>query len=342
MRKFIYKTSVSAILILIFLVSTNYFGDAAKLYGIDYEKKMATILLSGENVTNISNYDERKLQKEIIENIQKTPNIVILGSSRTMLINNEYFPDKFLVNNSVSGASLEDLISIYQIYKSNDMIPEKVIIGIDPWLFNEYNNQSRWKTLENEYNKFLKKNSISKNNFYKYKQLLSPSYFQSSLKELSRNSDPQATLVKYNRSNTKLTDGSMTYSKTYRESSHNDINLKAQKYIQGNVYSLENFKKLSPTIIKEFELLIMDCKINNTQIMFFLAPYHPVVYDGIVRDYPMVLETEEFIINFAKKQSIEVVGSFNPSKIGVDENYFYDGMHSKEEGIKIILDLNMN
>jgi len=164
MKKFIYKASLSTIVVLTILVSVNYFGDAAKLFGSDYEKVIATILLNGKNVTNISNYDERRLQKELIENLKKTPDIVILGSSRTMLINDEYFTEKFLLNNSVSGASIEDLISIYQIYKSKGMIPGKVIIGIDPWLFNENNNQSRWKTLEKEFNTFFEKDLIFKDN----------------------------------------------------------------------------------------------------------------------------------------------------------------------------------
>lgn len=342
MKKFIYKASLCTIVVLIVLVSVNYLGDAAKLFGSDYEKGIAAILLNGENVTNISNYDERKLQKELIENLKKSPDIVILGSSRTMLINNEYFLDQFLLNNSVSGASIEDLISIYQIYKSKGIIPGKVIIGIDPWLFNENNNQSRWKTLENEYNKFLEKDSFFKDNLYKYKQLISPSYFQSSIKQLGKKSDPQTTLIKYNRSNTKLTDGSLTYSKSYRESTISDINVGVQRYIQGNIYSIGNFKELSPSIISKFELLIKDLKINNIQIIFFLAPYHPIVYDQIKRDYPKVLKTEEFIRSFARKKNIEILGSFSPNKIGVDENYFYDGMHSKEKGIKLILNSNTN
>jgi hypothetical protein len=342
MKKFIYKASLSTILVLIVLVSVNYFGDAAKLFSSNYEKVIATILLNGKNVTNISNYDERRLQKELIENLKKTPDIVILGSSRTMLINNEYFIDQFLLNNSVSGASIEDLISIYQIYKSKGMIPGKVIIGIDPWLFNENNNQSRWKTLENEYNEFFEKDLIFNDNLYKYKQLLSPSYFQSSIKQLGKNSEPQATLHRYNKGNTKLTDGSLTYNKLYREASNSKINIQAQNYIQGNIYSIENFKQLSPKLLKDFELLIKDLKINNIQIIFFLAPYHPTVYDEIKSDYPMVLKTEEFIRSFARKKNIEILGSFNPTKIGVDENYFYDGMHSKEKGIKIILNSNTN
>lgn len=54
----------------------------------------------------------------------------------------------------------------------------------------------------------------------------------------------------------------------------------------------------------------------------------------------MVLKTEEFIRNFWEKQNIEILGCFNPTKIGMDENYFYDGMHFKAVEIKIILKSN--
>lgn len=342
MKNFIYKASLSTIVILTVLVSVNYFGDGANLFGSDYEKVIATILLNGKNVTNISNYDERRLQKELIENLKKTPDIVILGSSRTMLINNNYFKDQILLNNSVSGASIEDLISIYQIYKSKGIIPRKMIIGIDPWLFNKNNNQQRWKSLENEYNEFHKKDLTLAPHLFKYKQLFSPSYFQSSIKQLGKNNEPQATLLRNNKGNTKLTDGSLTYSKQYREASINKINVQAQKYIQGNIYSIENFNELSPNIMHEFELLIEDLKINNIQINFFLAPYYPLVYDEIENGYPMVLKTEKFMRSFARKNSIEILGSFNPNKLGLDETFFYDGMHSKEKGIKIILNSNKN
>jgi hypothetical protein len=336
MIKFIYKISISALIISLILISVNFFGDAAKLFDSDYEKRMANIIFAGDNVTNISNYDERKFQKELISKLEYTPDILILGSSRTMLINNKYFPDQLIFNSSVSGASIEDFISIYHLYKIEGVLPKKIIIGIDPWLFNINNNQVRWKSLLNEYNQFHNKDLVASPSYFKYKQLLSPSYFQSSIKNIGKNTEPYGTSVDYNVTNTKLTDGSLTYSKTFREATSSEIEVKVSGYIQGNIYSIENFNELSPKIIGDFKKLIKDIK-GNSQIEFFLAPYHPTVYEVVKNDYPMVLKTENFINDFAKQNSIQVLGSFNPNIISINEDYFYDGMHLKEKGIMRIL-----
>lgn len=91
MKQFLIKTIFISILILGTLISVNYFGDAARLFSVGYEKRIADIILSGINVTNISNYDERLFQKELITSMEHSPDVVILGSSRTMLINKDYF-----------------------------------------------------------------------------------------------------------------------------------------------------------------------------------------------------------------------------------------------------------
>lgn len=110
MKRFIYKTSIITLPVLILLIMVNYFGDAARLFDNDYEKVMAKILSKGQYVTNFENYDERLFQKEIISTTAIQPNLVIIGSSRTMLINNEFFPNFFLFNNSVSGASIDEVV----------------------------------------------------------------------------------------------------------------------------------------------------------------------------------------------------------------------------------------
>ncbi|AKP53032.1 hypothetical protein CA2015_3655 [Cyclobacterium amurskyense] len=54
----------------------------------------------------------------------------------------------------------------------------------------------------------------------------------------------------------------------------------------------------------------------------------------------MVLKTENFIIKFCKKNKIKIHGSFDPSQAGLNESYFYDGMHSKEKAIEKLLKTN--
>jgi len=341
MKKFISKTILFASPILIFLITVNYFGDAARLFDNDYEIKMADIISNNKYVTNIVNFDERLLQKELISNKSILPDIVVIGSSRSMLINSDYFPDVSFFNNSVSGASIEDIASIYQLYKDYHKLPKKIIIGIDPWTFNDNNGQKRWQSISYYFYRF--QNIINRDNFktFKYKELFSLSYFQSSIKFLPRlihqNIDPQPTTVKYNITATRLTDGSLVYEKSYREVSENGIKNRIKSYLTDKIYSIENFNTISSKIWIVFDKLIDDMRENNIEIELFLAPYAPLVYRKIEAKYPMVLKTEEVIRDFAKINKIKLYGSFNPFKLGMDESYFYDGMHCKETGINIIM-----
>ena len=48
---------------ILILVVVNYIGDSANLFKIGYESKMAEIVIQGNYVTNIDNYDDRIFQK---------------------------------------------------------------------------------------------------------------------------------------------------------------------------------------------------------------------------------------------------------------------------------------
>lgn len=341
MKKFINKTILFVLPVFILIVSVNYFGDAARLFANDYEKGMAEIISNGYNVTNISNFDERLFQKEIIFNknvIQ--PDIVVLGSSRSMHINSNLFPNTSFFNSSVSGASIEDLIGIYQLYKENNKLPKKIIIGIDPWMFKENkNNTGRWKSISEYYYNFygIKKTTQS---FDKYKELYSISYFQSSLKLipnlfLSEN-EPAQTKNKYNKLNTKLTDGSLVYGVSFRDATQSEIDAKIKKYIKGDIYNIEGMHEISKNKFKEFEKLINELKNNKLEIVFFLAPYAPTVYDFLEKKYKVVIEVEKVIRDFAILKNIQIYGSYDPYLFDLDKTCFYDGMHCKENAINEI------
>jgi len=341
MKKFIYKTTIISLPVLILLLLVNYFGDAARLFDNDYEKQMAKIIASNKYVTNIENYDERLFQKELISNKNIQPNLVIIGSSRTMLINSDLFPSALLFNNSVSGASIEDIVSIYELYKINKKSPQKIIIGIDPWTFNENNGQKRWQSISAYYYSFQSTINQENTTYFKYKELFSFSYFQSSLKMIPRfiagNANPKSTKEIHNLLGTKLTDGSLVYGEQYRNANQIEIDNKINSFLTGGIYSIEDFDTISVRILNEFEKLIIDMKENGIEIEFFLAPYAPVVYDKIQKKYPMVLKSEEMINDFASSNNIKLYGSFNPYILGMDETYFYDGMHCKEVGIEMII-----
>jgi hypothetical protein len=262
MRQFGFKSLLVTLPILVLLVSVNYFGDAARLFDADYEKKMAEIIMDGSFVTNINNYDERVFQLELITQMNEAPEVLVLGSSRTMLIRSAHFPNNSFFNNSVSGASIEDIIALFQIYKERKLLPKKIIVGVDPWLFNENNGQTRWMSLETFYNKYNKKSPTqsSGNALNKYGELFSLSYFQSSSKALYQKIngtyDPVPTLNEENTTNTKLSDGSLVYREDYRNATQNEIDAKIDEYTSGRIYSVENFDAISDRYWDEFHEFI--------------------------------------------------------------------------------------
>ncbi len=341
MKKFLRRTIFLAFMILITLASVNYVGDSAKLFNHKYEKQMANILKSGSYVTNISNFDERLFRKDFIESCDVSPNIVVIGSSRTLLINQSHFTIGALMNNSVSGASIEDLIAIYQLGKVNRLHPSKIILGIDPWTFNINNGMTRWQSIDSYYYQFTGIKNASSVTIEKYKQLISFSYFQSSIDEMQKkmkgNDMPLASNNRFNETRTILNDGSLVYGNSYRESSKETVNSRVELSLNKKLYGLEDFDLISESIWANFDMLLKDMQNEGIEVELFLSPYHPKVYRVMEKDYSLVIDLEKRLMEYSKAKSIKVTGSFNPKLVGLTQDEFYDAMHCNEIGIESIL-----
>lgn len=343
MKKFI-KKIVLLLPILIILILTNYFVDPGNIFykhGF-YERGVAAIISSGKNVENLANYDERLLQKFYIDKLKKEKELVILGSSRAMQISSDIVSEKNMFNSSVSGASLEDLIAIYGIYREQNVLPKKIILGLDPWMMNRGNNQTRWKSLEDYYLYILnevgildkKKDLIQE----KYLELVSLSYFQNAIDELKKGEsvDYTATDLKYSKTNVKLADGSLTYNEEFRKRSVEEVRKIAVSYASSKpIYNLGGFSKIDEQYKREFEEFINLIQKDGVEVEFYFSPYHPFVYKTLMdsSDYRIVNEVEKYFTKFAIDKKINIRGSYNPEKVNCSEEDFYDGMHIKPEGV---------
>jgi len=355
MKLFVKRFFLVVMPILIIVSFVNYFGDAANIFKKDYEKNIANDLLKGNNVTNVANYNERLLQKYLIKNTSFCPDVLVIGASRSMLINSTYFKGETLFNNCVSGATIEDLIAIVEMYRQKKCLPKKIIIGVEPYFLNSNNNQKRWETLELEYQTFINRtandslkkedNLIFKTHIFLkkvfvFKELLSPSYFKSSVLELimSKNSDPFVTDKIANKTFTKLSDGSVNYDLGYREASNEMVEEKVSSFLARDISNFENFDKLDIPLQSKFISLIDYLLLNNVKVEFFVPPYHPKVYEFITHTakYKNVIKSETFFESLAWKKKIKIIGSSDPNKFNLDETYFYDALHLKEKGISEI------
>lgn len=343
MKKFLFKLTIIILPLLILLILVNYIGDKGSLFQENYEKEMVRIIASGQNVTKVSHYNERIFHKELICSNHSQPNLVLLGSSRTMLINSESFPGYTLLNNSVKGAVIQDIISYYQLYKDNNKLPKKIVIGIDPWIFNENDPQKSWEYLSKYYNDFMGIKHHQFSNLSKYKQLLSFSYFQESFSRFTKvingkKITPEPTENKYNSWHTILSDGSLVYNIRQRNVSLDEAEKKIKEFKEGGIYGLKFFHKISEKKYNDFEKLISDMLLNNIEIEFILIPFPPLVFDKIEEEYPIVLQTLQLINDFAKNNNIKVSGTYNPHELEMDNSFFIDGMHCNELGIQKVIE----
>ncbi len=331
------------------IATFNYQVDPAGLFRLNkYESGIADILIKKQNVANISNYDERLVQKYLIEKSIEKRDVLVLGSSRVMQIHDYLFPQQTFFNHSVSGASIEDDIAIVAMYKERNWIPQKIIIGLDPWLLNKYHGQNRWQSIQEEYNNGSVYLGLDNNNekatcfnksFYrKYIELISLPYFKASYNKWRRpkNNEYYTTMERESTVAIKLADGTISYPDNERNISVEDAKKRAVIYASSDpIYSIGNFDKLDEDNKIKFEIFIKYLQKHKIEVVFFLPPYHPAVYDALVNNpqYSVALETERYFRNFAQQQNILVVGAYNPVECWLSDADFYDGMHAKPQAI---------
>jgi len=332
--------------------ATTWMADPANIKDDDsFETGVASILLSGKNVANLVNYNERKLQKYIILGLLKPPEVIVLGSSRSMGINSDIFPNILFLNNSVSGASIEDYIGIFNLYRIRGLKPKLVIISLDPWILNRYNGQDRWKYLSDEF--FEMENilgfhsthstSVQEKFLYKihiYEEFLSPEYFQQSCIYLIQKKRAGkiywATDKLQAEEPIKIADGSYVYAEKFREKQVADINSDARIYaIEKPMYSLGRFNELDKSAMQLLDSFIYYLKKNEIKVLIYLPPYHPIVYEVINTNkaYTMVAESEKWYRFLANKHKIKVFGSYDPKISNLEESDFFDGMHPKNQAV---------
>lgn len=343
-KKYVLGCIGMVFILLVCIAVFNLWQDPAGIFaGENPYKTMAKESCSGKKLVVSGNYDERLFTKNVIELGDNRYDVIVLGSSRIMDIGEQDFPDEIKVRNlGVSGAALEDDIAIWESYVTHmDALPKLVIVGIDPWLFNRHNGENRWKSLTEEYLAGMKrlglKSDVQKDN-ERYRSLLSISYTKESWKKYRNPVKPlEVPLEIWNSQEESAEDKSLIYAdgsrmgsrKSYRE----DAEAKARAYVRDKVYHLEKYKELDEGLRDIFSAWIKSMQKQGIKVIFFLPPYHPLVYDHLQQNiqYKNAFEAGAWAKDFAADQGIDIIGAYNPQEMGVGKDAFIDGMHMKRQ-----------
>ncbi|HQQ96787.1 MAG TPA: hypothetical protein PLX35_05960 [Cyclobacteriaceae bacterium] len=317
----------------------NFYVDPANLFSDhSYTKGIASIMIKGHNVDNVSNYDERLLQKEIITGIQETPDIVVIGSSRVMEVDTGLFPGQKLRNLSVSHGNIHDLIAIIGILDSMNRLPKGMILEIDPAMLVP-NESQEWKVLTT-FHHYTMKNLLKREFDYgpesifldrRMVALFSIQYFQDAVRFWSRGRAKQYEDVGLSAplSGGRFSNGVIAYPEYYRMPDTLKVNEDAAR--EGR-----KTRMAPPTsgMLELYRDLLQLLKGKSVQVKLVMVPYHPAYYAGINRNSDNALvRAEDLFREMAEGNHIEILGSLNPDKVHVTGHDFYDRWHCNKIAI---------
>ena len=279
--------------------------------------------------------DERKFIKNriIYENLK--PKVLVIGSSRIMQISNDNF-NKQILNLAVSGASVEDHIAITLMALEKFNV-DTILLGADPWLFNDFANQLRWKSISEEYKISLKNiqlrskdYDIIQNKNYREKYLFHEFFFEKLYSFLNiRKLDLELKENQINNLSKQviLRDGKRVY---------------ASKEIKGKIkanvieYSMYQYKFSNEyyEIYKSFIEHLTN--VHNKEVILVLPPYYLPSYKLTIQEKTFYLDLERKFKKLSKETNIKIIGSYDASSVPCDDNEFYDYMHPKDSCMKKI------
>lgn len=322
-KKFFFTIILFSSIVLCSIAGFNYYVDSANIYHNQYVDNMAKILLSGENVAGVYDYDERRLNKILITD-GPDQDVLVLGSSTIMWAGESSIcsvdRNYRVFNYAVPAACLDDMIVLWDLYKKNHPQPKVVILGIDAAALNENWRNERTSSLENKP--------------YDLSPLISFEYTKASAQAVRngrKTIDYYATtaFIDYDKRIKSARDGSLIYAQKEEAVAVDKIDSLAktrladsQQSYYKNFYSLEGNRD-------KFENFLDSLQAQGVRVVFYLPPFHPIVWEQAQQSYPIFGTVENYLKTMAVDRNIPVVGSYDPDVYHLENKQFLDGAHLK-------------
>ena len=337
------------------MMYVSYRVDPSGLFwGAGFERMVCDYMLDGQYVDGYQQLDGRELNEIYARECETAPQVLVNGSSRTLQINSEFVNGKTLYNAANVGADIYDFFNSYYIFAKEGKEPEIFLMGIDPWIFNDGEENIDERSDKEMFNEFLEEvmgyevdEYTPENPWKKYEALLDPSYFQASIDTYIKNQDinNQPEIVDMdniydNKDIIKAPDGSIIYDLNFRIRTQEQADGDALTSANSNLLRLTDFEQLSPYYTQLFEEFIEYLQEKGIKIIFFLPSFHHYVYWAAQADmeqYHCLFEVEDYIKDLGEKYNIQIYGTYDPDAVGLTNKDFMDGYHMRYESLQKVI-----
>lgn len=350
------------------VVYTNYTVDPGNVFSVikenPIELQAAPLILAGNNVDGMGdNYNERLLKRSCVNNMTEPFDTIVMGSSRAAMLTSEMLGSDNMFNLFVTGATLEDMLGFYGLLYEKDLLPNTLVLVMDPWMLNDnYFNYRFSPALGDTYYRFVTQRlgyeadpalensvgswylqSASENvpervplwdlDSQSLLNLIDIPYFQASLQRYFSGEwavhDVTVTTDYYGTDGLLRSDGSYSYPEAYRDASAYVVLQRAYATL-GTVTGFEDYYELEGTNLQMFQDFLRIAAQDGVEVQLLLEPLSPILYDYIKSEsgrYEIFFEVEPLLYEIAENFGLFISGTFNPHTLGLEMDSFYDAYH---------------
>ena len=353
------------ILPLLFMVAAvNWYVDSYAYLRITYDQIGEQMASNSMNVLGLeeSDFNDRNLLLAYMKQQTEPKEVIVAGSSRVMNFDHTMFDTDSFYNAGLSESTIYDLLAVTAILEQTGQMPDRMIIGVDAFLFNASHNNDRWMDLEDYV-------------VYMESRLADAGYMEDdlmvigtvdSMTDAKHTQNPQINTgrdngkwlsLDYFRYNVTLLpehkrfvvgytkdweaeqylkhyDGSIAYGRSLREADAGGVEELTRQSIEEHVvYRMTDFQVIDEQSMALFSALLDYLEDSGVEVMLYLPPYSPMMYNYIESEeqYHITFQVEEKIEGLASDKQIALYGSYDPAGCGLEMTDLYDIYHVKTE-----------
>lgn len=343
-----------------------FYGGGANLFRNDAE---IASLVRGQIAGNKvlfppEDFEERPYKKEMVRQRAADLKVLVTGSSRVILLDADLLNTdrRFFYNLGVSGGTFEDHLIWWQVCKEQNVRPAVVLLGLDPWIFNEDSGEVRWKALAPELQRiqYSYLGAWQSPKYYfadwqvwsywlKATDLMSKARLTSALTALRRSwvppsqtlalvDEPEKPPEKYGW----RADGSYLYKSSSLRNRF--VGEAAKQELDGaragRFYQFSGWHRLSQDRMQILERLLGDMRSYQVQVIGLTLPYAPAYWEILQKHrlYAQLVNQESAFLrhSFSKFQFV-YYDLLNPAMAGVSSEDFHDSIHLTRSGLTKVL-----
>lgn len=327
MKKFVKNILLFLLPVLLIISAVGAFYFIAKRIGELNSIEMNVELQRNnpECLIGLGYNEQNQYYKLLNANFYESP-IISLGTSRVMQFKQECFAVSFYnCGGAVSGNYNE-----YRNYLQNlDYTPETVIVGLDAWVFND-----AWNRERADYNDFEKIEETDRSKTTLIKSIMADWF---SKKWTMADLELYPNNIGFNgraKDCGFMSDGSYYNGDIYRDPTlSTDYKFSDTLYrINNGVQRFQWGENIDPDTLKQLNNLLFYCKTNNINVIGFLAPFAPSIYEEMSEsgNYHYLDEIAPACQDLFNQYEYEFYNYMDGTSLNMTDNNFLDGFHGSE------------